>query len=214
MTLDATNNAISSLAGRLRPGRASSTRTSIPGTCPAASMAISRSAAARCTGMSRASSPRTTRARPSSTSSTRAAQHRDGRSRRLRRDARLRPAQHLRRRFDHAGDADYVTYTGVDTEQPDARRCHRKPDGRPVRPAGGALSFAVGYEHREEDGNFIPDPVVAQARRPTSRPIRPRAVMTSTSSTARSSCRCQGQGRLRFALVERRGALFGFGSVR
>ena len=48
-------------AAQQRPGRASSTRTWTPGTCPAASTAISRSAAARCTGMSRASSPRTTR---------------------------------------------------------------------------------------------------------------------------------------------------------
>ncbi len=25
----------------------------------------------------------------------------------------------------------------------------------------GAVGFAIGYEHREEDGSFVPDPVVA-----------------------------------------------------
>jgi iron complex outermembrane receptor protein len=57
---------------------------------------------------------------------------------------------------------DYVTYTGVDTSSQKLADVTANLTGDLFDMPAGALSFAVGYEHREEDGSFIPDPVVAQ----------------------------------------------------
>jgi len=56
---------------------------------------------------------------------------------------------------------DFVTYTGVDTTSQRLVDVTANLSGDLFDLPAGALGFAVGYEHREEDGNFIPDPVVA-----------------------------------------------------
>jgi iron complex outermembrane receptor protein len=56
---------------------------------------------------------------------------------------------------------DFVTYTGVDTSSQRLVDVTANLSGNIVDLPAGALGFAVGYEHREEDGSFIPDPVVA-----------------------------------------------------
>lgn len=56
---------------------------------------------------------------------------------------------------------DFVTYTGVDTSSQRLVDVTANLTGDLFDLPAGALGFAVGYEHREEDGNFIPDPVVA-----------------------------------------------------
>ncbi len=56
---------------------------------------------------------------------------------------------------------DFVTYKGVDTSSQRLVDITANLSGDLVDLPAGALGFAVGYEHREEDGNFIPDPVVA-----------------------------------------------------
>src|SRR5688572_14097120 len=55
----------------------------------------------------------------------------------------------------------FVTYTGVDTSTQKLVDITANLSGDLFDLPAGALGFAVGYEHREEDGNFIPDPVVA-----------------------------------------------------
>ncbi len=56
---------------------------------------------------------------------------------------------------------DFVTYTGVDTSSQRLVDVTANLSGDIVELPAGSLGFAVGYEHREEDGSFIPDPVVA-----------------------------------------------------
>ena len=56
---------------------------------------------------------------------------------------------------------DFVTYTGVDTSSQKLVDVTANLSGDLFDLPAGAVGFAVGYEHREEDGNFIPDPVVA-----------------------------------------------------
>ena len=56
---------------------------------------------------------------------------------------------------------DYITYTGVDTSSQRLVDVTANLSGDLFDMPAGALGFAIGYEHREEDGNFVPDPVVA-----------------------------------------------------
>jgi iron complex outermembrane receptor protein len=56
---------------------------------------------------------------------------------------------------------DFVTYTGVDTSSQRLVDVSANLSGDLFDLPAGPLGFAIGYEHREEDGNFIPDPVVA-----------------------------------------------------
>jgi iron complex outermembrane receptor protein len=56
---------------------------------------------------------------------------------------------------------DFVTYTGVDTSSQKLVDVTANLSGDLFDLPAGALGFAVGVEHREEDGSFIPDPVVA-----------------------------------------------------
>ncbi len=56
---------------------------------------------------------------------------------------------------------DFVTYTGVDTSSQRLVDVSANLSGDLFDLPAGALGFAVGYEHREEDGSFVPDPVVA-----------------------------------------------------
>lgn len=56
---------------------------------------------------------------------------------------------------------DFVTYTGVDTSKQELLDLTANLTGDLFELPAGALSFAVGIEHREEDGSFTPDPVVA-----------------------------------------------------
>jgi iron complex outermembrane receptor protein len=56
---------------------------------------------------------------------------------------------------------DFVTYTGVDTSSQKLVDVSANLSGDLFDLPAGAVGFAIGYEHREEDGNFIPDPVVA-----------------------------------------------------
>jgi iron complex outermembrane receptor protein len=56
---------------------------------------------------------------------------------------------------------DFITYTGVDTSSQELTDITANLSGDLFDLPAGALGFAVGVEHREEDGQFIPDPVVA-----------------------------------------------------
>jgi iron complex outermembrane receptor protein len=56
---------------------------------------------------------------------------------------------------------DYVTYTGVDTSSQELFDFSANLAGSLFDMPAGALGFAIGFEHREEDGAFVPDPVVA-----------------------------------------------------
>ncbi len=56
---------------------------------------------------------------------------------------------------------DFVTYTGVDTSDQDLTDVSANLSGELFDLPAGSLGFAIGFEHREEDGSFIPDPVVA-----------------------------------------------------
>ena len=56
---------------------------------------------------------------------------------------------------------DFVTYTGVDTSSQRLVDITANLTGELFEMPAGGLGFAIGYEHREEDGSFIPDPVVA-----------------------------------------------------
>lgn len=55
---------------------------------------------------------------------------------------------------------DYVTYTGVDRSNQKLVDVTANLSGDLFDLPAGAVRFAVGYEHREEDGSFVPDPVV------------------------------------------------------
>jgi iron complex outermembrane recepter protein len=55
---------------------------------------------------------------------------------------------------------DYVTYTGVDTSSQKLVDVTANLSGDLFDLPAGALAFAIGYEHREEDGRYIPDPVL------------------------------------------------------
>ena len=66
---------------------------------------------------------------------------------------------------------DYVTYTGVDTSKQKMFDFTANLAGEIFDLPAGSVGFAIGYEHREEDGSFTPDPVVvagASADVPTS----------------------------------------------
>ncbi|MGH8250822.1 MAG: TonB-dependent receptor plug domain-containing protein [Steroidobacteraceae bacterium] len=56
---------------------------------------------------------------------------------------------------------DFITYTGVDTSSQELTDFTANLSGELFDLPAGPFGFAVGYEHREEDGSFIPDPVVA-----------------------------------------------------
>lgn len=56
---------------------------------------------------------------------------------------------------------DYVTYTGVDRSSQKLVDVTANLTGDLFDLPAGAVGFAVGFEHREEDGFFTPDPVVA-----------------------------------------------------
>jgi iron complex outermembrane receptor protein len=55
----------------------------------------------------------------------------------------------------------YITYTGVDTSSQVLADITANVTGDLFDLPAGPLGFAIGYEHREEDGSFVPDPVVA-----------------------------------------------------
>ena len=102
-------------------------------------------------------------ARPSSTSSTRACINVAlGDPAVCAVDARLRAARHLRRRFADAARCSTSSPTpGVDTSSQKLVDVTANLSGDLFDLPAGALGFAIGYEHREEDGSFVPDPVVA-----------------------------------------------------
>jgi iron complex outermembrane recepter protein len=56
---------------------------------------------------------------------------------------------------------DFVTYTGVDTSEQTLVDISANLTGDLFDLPAGPVGFAIGYEHREEDGAFTPDPVVA-----------------------------------------------------
>jgi iron complex outermembrane receptor protein len=56
---------------------------------------------------------------------------------------------------------DFVTYTGIDTSSQSLTDASANLSGDLFDLPAGPLGFAIGYEHREEDGSFVPDPVVA-----------------------------------------------------
>jgi iron complex outermembrane receptor protein len=55
---------------------------------------------------------------------------------------------------------DYVTYTGIDSSSQDLFDFTANLAGDLFDLPAGPLGFALGIEHREENGNFVPDPVV------------------------------------------------------
>jgi iron complex outermembrane receptor protein len=55
---------------------------------------------------------------------------------------------------------DFVTYTGVDTSEQTLVDVTANLTGDLFDLPAGPVGFAIGYEHREEDGSFTPDPVV------------------------------------------------------
>ncbi len=56
---------------------------------------------------------------------------------------------------------DFVTYTGVDTSDQELFDFTANLAGDLFDLPAGPVGFAIGFEHREEDGSFVPDPVVA-----------------------------------------------------
>ena len=110
---------------------------------------------------------------------------------------------------------DFVTYTGVDTSSQKLVDVTANLSGDLFDLPAGALGFAVGYEHREEDGNFIPDPV-RRGRRDRGRADQPDRGRLRRGRVLRRGDRADPEGpdRLRLAVAERRGALLGFGPVR
>jgi iron complex outermembrane receptor protein len=56
---------------------------------------------------------------------------------------------------------DFVTYTGVDTSKQKLFDFSANLAGELFDLPAGTVGFAIGYEHRKEDGAFTPDPVVA-----------------------------------------------------
>lgn len=55
---------------------------------------------------------------------------------------------------------DFVTYTGIDTSSQDLTDVSANLSGELFDLPAGPVGFAIGLEHREEDGSFLPDPVV------------------------------------------------------
>lgn len=55
---------------------------------------------------------------------------------------------------------DFVTYTGVDTSRQELTDFTANLTGDLFDLPAGPVGFAIGIEHREEDGSFTPDPVV------------------------------------------------------
>lgn len=55
---------------------------------------------------------------------------------------------------------DYVTYTGIDTSDQELFDFTANLTGSLFDLPAGPVGFAVGFEYREEDGSFLPDPVV------------------------------------------------------
>lgn len=55
---------------------------------------------------------------------------------------------------------DYVTYTGLDTSDQELFDVTANLAGTIMDLPAGPMGFAVGFEYREEDGSFQPDPVV------------------------------------------------------
>ncbi len=118
------------------------------------------------------------------------AERRARRSRGLRRDARLRAAQHLRRRLADAGDARLRDLYRRRHQQPEAGRHHRQPVGRAVRPAGGRRSASRSVTSTARRTAASSRTRWSRPAKPrTCRPTRLRAATTWTSSTARSSSR-------------------------
>lgn len=56
---------------------------------------------------------------------------------------------------------DFVTYTGVDSSGQQLFDATANLSGELFNLPAGPVGFAVGFEYREEDGDFVPDPVVA-----------------------------------------------------
>jgi iron complex outermembrane receptor protein len=56
---------------------------------------------------------------------------------------------------------DFITYTGIDTSSQELTDLSANLSGELFDLPAGPLGVAVGYEHREEDGQFVPDPIVA-----------------------------------------------------
>ena len=56
---------------------------------------------------------------------------------------------------------DFVTYTGLDRSSQTLTDFSANLSGELLDLPAGALGFAIGFEHREENGFFTPDPVVA-----------------------------------------------------
>jgi iron complex outermembrane receptor protein len=56
---------------------------------------------------------------------------------------------------------DFVTYTGVDTSKQKMFDFSANLAGEIFDLPAGPVGFAIGFEYREEDGSFTPDPVVA-----------------------------------------------------
>lgn len=55
---------------------------------------------------------------------------------------------------------DFVTYTGIDTSSQELFDVTANLTGSLFDLPAGPVGFAVGFEYREEDGSFTPDPVV------------------------------------------------------
>jgi len=56
---------------------------------------------------------------------------------------------------------DFITYTGLDQSTQELTDVSANLSGELFDLPAGALGFAIGIEHREEQGSFTPDPVVA-----------------------------------------------------
>lgn len=55
---------------------------------------------------------------------------------------------------------DFVTYTGIDSSKQELTDFSANLSGELFDLPAGPVGFAIGAEHREEDGLFLPDPVV------------------------------------------------------
>ncbi len=142
----------------------------------------------------------------------RAAEHRARRSRGLRRHARLRAAQHLRRRLDDARDARLRDLHRRRHQQPEAGRRHAptcRATSSTCRRARSALRSDTSTARRTAISFRTPWLAAGEPR--TCRQARPRAATTWMSSTAKSWCR-SSKDRAAFdsRQLQRRGALLGF----
>ena len=107
---------------------------------------------------------------------------------------------------------DFVTYTGVDTSSQKLVDITANLSGDLFDLPAGALGFAVGVEHREEDGNFIPDPG-RRERRDGGRADQPDGGRLYRRRVLRRGDRAdpEGPARVRLPVAERSCALLGFG---